>query len=271
MLRRAAFRTLPLSLAGALALLVSAAQAADQPLAPAADRIERPAQETAAAETPAPAPQKAEDEEENTRAVRIIDEKAFPPALPPAPPPVLATPPGGEPPTYEIGNTVLKADNSAGLAIDILPGTDLQAGTRIAFKVVTKRPGYLLLVDVDASGKLTQIYPNQRSLLASRSRDNANRITPGRTVTIPDARDPLAGFEFVASPPNGVAMVVAILSERPVQLIDLPDVPAQFTGRQEALKFLTDFARTLKIAGTDDAGAFQDTKWSFDAKLYVVR
>jgi hypothetical protein len=66
-------------------------------------------------------------------------------------------------------------------------------------------------------------------------------------------------------------MVVAILSDKPVQLIDLPDVPVEITGRQEALKYLTDFARTLKVATGDDASTFQDTKWSFDAKLYVVR
>ncbi|MBX6425115.1 MAG: DUF4384 domain-containing protein [Variibacter sp.] len=152
-----------------------------------------------------------------------------------------------------------------------MPGPELQVGTRIAFKVRTRKPRCLLLVDVDASGKLTQIYPNQRSLFATGARAIANRIVPGRTVTIPEAGDPLAGFEFVAAPPNGVAMVVAIHSERPVQLIDLPDVPPQFAGRDAALKYLTDFARSLKIAGADDSGALQETTWSFDAKLYVVR
>jgi hypothetical protein len=107
--------------------------------------------------------------------------------------------------------------------------------------------------------------------MTTAGRETANRIRAGKTVTIPEAGSPLAGFEFIAAPPNGVAMVVAILSDRPVQLIDLPDVPPQFTGREEALKYLTDFARTLKIAGNDDSGVLQDTKWSFDAKFYVIR
>jgi hypothetical protein len=102
------------------------------------------------------------------------------------------------------------------------------------------------------------------------ARQDSNRIRPGRAVTIPDPRDPLAGFEYVAEPPNGVAMVVAILSDKAVQLIDLPDVPAQFAGQQAALKYLTDFARTLKIAD-NDSSALEDTQWSFDAKLYVIR
>src|SRR5690606_8534214 len=144
------------------------------------------------------------------------------------------TPGTPEPQTFEIGNIHLKAENAAGLSIDILPSQHLKPGTRIAFKVTTKRPGYLLLVDVDATGKLTQIYPNQRSLLTARVREGANRIRPGRTITIPDPNDPLAGFEYVAEPPSGVAMVVAILSDKAVQLIDLPDVPAQFAGQQAA-------------------------------------
>lgn len=210
------------------------------------------------------------EEEENTRSVRIIDEAPFPPAAPAAPAPVLATPGRPAAQTADIGAIDLKSDNTAGLSIQIVPGQYLDVGTKIAFKVTTKRPGYLLLVDVDATGKLTQIYPNQQSLLGARSRQATNRIRPGRTVTIPDPGDPLAGFEFVAAPPSGVAMVVAILSDKPVQLIDLPDVPRQLAGQQAALKYLTDFAGTLKIAD-NDTGALEDAKWSFDAKLYVIR
>jgi hypothetical protein len=246
-------------------MLASAARAAEQD-----DRLSPWIGEPAAA--PAPAPAIVDDEEENTRSVRIIDEKSFPAAAPAAPAPGFATPAPGapDPQTFEIGKADLKAANDAGLSIDILPGQQLKAGTRISFKIATKRPGYLLLVDVDATGKLTQIYPNQRSLLGVNARQASNRIRPGHTVTIPDPRDPLAGFEYVAEPPNGVAMVVAILSDKPVQLIDLPDVPAQMAGQQAALKYLTDFARTLKIAD-NDSNALEDTKWSFDAKLYVIR
>jgi hypothetical protein len=231
-----------------------------------------PPPEVSAAPAPAPVPPPAVEEEDNTRSVRIIDEQSFQPAISAAPPPAMATPDPAapDPNTFEIGKASLSADNAAGLSIDILPSQQLQVGTKIAFKISTKRPGYLLLVDVDATGKLTQIYPNQRSLMGGKAREAANRIRPGRTVTIPDANDPMSAFEFVAEPPNGVAMVVAILSDKPVQLIDLPDVPAQFAGQQAALKYLTDFARTLKIAD-NDSSALEDTKWSFDAKLYVVR
>lgn len=270
MMRNALLRPLSFALA-AVALAFAGSAAAQDKSGPAAtnapSQAARPDPATTTYRFDYRLPQPVEIEEENTRAVRIIDEGAFP-ASPP--PPIAAAPADAPPPNYEMANVELKAENSAGLAVQILPGPELQVGNRIAFKVSTKRTGYLLLVDVDAAGKLTQIFPNQRSLMAERGRENTNRIRSGQTVTIPDAKNAMAGFEFVAAPPNGVAMVVAILSERPVQLIDLPDVPPQFAGREEALKYLTDFARTLKIAGNEE-GVLQDTKWSFDAKFYAIR
>ena len=269
MSRASPFRSL--GLAAFLAVLPLAASSAreltlqeiDAQTLPAPDWAEVQALRRASG-VQAPAPAAVPDEDDNTREARRRAEKAF--KAPAAQPGATTSVDGGE--TYEIGKEPLKAENAAGLSIDILPGQDLKAGSRIAFRIATKRPGYLMLVDVDPTGKLTQIYPNQAALLTVRKASNL--IRPGKAVSVPDAKDPLAGFEFVATPPEGVAMVVAILSDKPVQLIDLPDVPTELAGQQSALKYLTDFAKTLKIAGAD-GGSFEDTTWSFDAKLYVIR
>jgi hypothetical protein len=198
--------------------------------------------------------------------VRILD------TAPRAPAPLAPTPPPSEPvaaaPGIELGKDVLKADNPAGLSVDILPRAELAVGSHVTFKVTSRKKGYLMLVDVDAAGKLTQIYPNQSSL-PQRRRDDTNLIKPGHAVTVPDKDNPLAGFEFVASPPEGVAMIVAILSNRPVQIIDLPDVPRQFTGQAAALDYLTALAKSLRIP--DESGDLEETKWSFDAKFYRIR
>ena len=55
------------------------------------------------------------------------------------------------------------------------------------------------------------------------------------------------GFEFVASPPLGSAMVVALLSDQPVQLIDLPDMPPSLVGQNSAVGFLSKLASELRI------------------------
>jgi hypothetical protein len=166
----------------------------------------------------------------------------------------------------------LKAKNPAGIAVEILPRAELKIGEKIALRVATRKQGYLVLVDVDATGKLTQIYPNRRSLLAAQDgQENINLIKPGRSVTIPEIGNPYAGFEFVAAPPTGVAMVVAILSDRPVQMLDLPDVPSSLIGQGGAISYLTDWTRNLRIASGDASGRLEEATWSFDAKLYVIR
>ena len=246
--------------------------------------------------------------EDNSRAVRIIEE-----------PPATTSPPGGQPPSLQpvrpqppslqapalqpsvplaapapivprrpdagqaalaplpppdLGavQASLRTKNSAGVVVDVLPRTKLRVGEKIALRVATKKRGYLVLVDVDATGKLTQIYPNRRSLLlAQESKDTANLITPGQPVTIPELGNPYAGFELVASPPAGVAMIVAILSDRPVQMLDLPEIPPSLIGRGGAIGYLTDWTRNLRIAQAGPSGRLEKAIWSFDAKLYEIR
>jgi Domain of unknown function (DUF4384) len=180
-------------------------------------------------------------------------------AIPTTPAPLGKLPPG------------IKVANAAELAVEILPGAEIPTGTRVSFRINTKKEGYLLLVDVDATGKVTQIYPNPMSLLAAAGgRQNSNRIKPGKPVVIPNPTDPYAGFEFVASPPEGTAMMIALLSDRPVQMIDLPDVPANLLGQAEAVTYINDRAQELRIP-SEEPGQLQEARWSLDVKFYAVR
>jgi hypothetical protein len=206
--------------------------------------------------------------EDNTRAVRIIDGTAADSATStqPAAPAVTAPPMGN----IDIRQVSIKCDNAAGLDLAILPDVELATGSRVTLRIATKKQGYLVLVDIDPAGKLTQIYPNRHSLQTQEARETLNLIKPGHAVTIPNRDNPFAGFEFVAAPPTGVAMIVAILSDRPVHLVDLPDVAPPRTG-QVAFDQLADVTRQLRIAREDHPGTLQEPKWSFDAKLYVVK
>ena len=199
--------------------------------------------------------------EDGTRAVKVIDVGA---AGAPAAAAALSTAP------VDVRRMSIRAENAAGLDLAILPDIELASGSKVTFRIATRKPGYLILVDVDAAGKLTQIYPNRHTLQTRESREQLNLIKPGQAITIPRRDDPFAGFEFVASPPAGVAMIVAILSDRPVHLVDLPDVAPPQSG-QASFDQLFAVARQLRIAREDQPGTLQEPKWSFDAKLYVVR
>ena len=225
------------------------------------------------------------EDADGTRSVTIIEApKSAPPAPPTALPPSGPVEPNVPTPSNQANFAPLaesaplgelpkgvKVDNSAALALEILPGPEIPIGTKVSFRISTKKPGYLLLVDIDATGKLTQIYPNTMSLMnAGRARENGNRIRPGSTIVIPNPNDAFAGFEFVASPPQGTALICALLSDRPVQMIDLEDVPTNLAGHAAALTYLSNMVHELRIP-SEVEGRLQEARWSLDAKFYAVR
>ena len=166
----------------------------------------------------------------------------------------------------------MKIPNLAGLSMQILPGLDIVAGSQVSFEISSKKAGYLILVDVDATGKLVQIYPNPMSLMGpSGVREQSNYLRPGKALQIPDRQSRYSGFEFIASPPTGTAMVIALLSDRPVQLVDLPDVPGSLLGNGSAVDYLAKLANELRIPNAAGNNRLDEAHWSFDVKFYAIR
>jgi Domain of unknown function (DUF4384) len=219
--------------------------------------------------TPAPAPPPTE-----------VAPPAAPANAPSASPPasdvanVPNTPDLGVQPTQDIAalSGAIKVPNAAGLSMQILPGSDIAVGSQVSFQVSSKKAGYLILIDVDATGKLVQIYPNPMSLTApSGIRENLNYLRPGKTLQIPDRQSPFARFEFVAAPPIGTAMVLALLSDHPVQLVDLPDVPSSLLRSTSMVDYLTKIANELRIPNAGGNNRLEEAHWSFDVKFYAIK
>jgi hypothetical protein len=169
----------------------------------------------------------------------------------------------------ELLNSTIKVENPAGVSLDLIPGLEVPAGSKIGFRIATKKAGYLILLDVDASGRLTQIFPNPTAATHG-LRDATNLVNPRRPLTIPQLGTPYAGFQFVADPPAGIAMVVALLSDKPVQVVDLPDTPPPAFAPGDTLKYVRDQARTLKVANPE-GGRLDQPNWSIDGKFYLIR
>jgi hypothetical protein len=143
-------------------------------------------------------------------------------------------------------------------------------GTRLEFRIATEKPGYFVLIDVAADGKITQIYPNALSLATKESSlEKANYVRPGKTILVPDPDSPSTNFDLVAAPPVGRGMVVAILSDRPIQIIDLPDAPLTFNG-SDTFNYVREATRSLKITPAV-GGPILSPQWSFDSKVYVIK
>lgn len=162
----------------------------------------------------------------------------------------------------------IKILNPAGLSVQIISGSMVGIGDLISFQISSRKAGYLILVDVDAGGKLTQIYPSAISLVEQGIDKNINRLEPDNAPHSPDRDNVQTALELLVSAPPGIAMVVAMLSDRSVQLVDLPDIPASLLGSAEAVDYLTKQVNELRINGEKK---LEVAHWSFDVKFYSIR
>jgi hypothetical protein len=200
-----------------------------------------------------------------SRSVRIIDEA--PSAAPATPQPAPAPPPNFPPAKPRAGKS------ERGVRLEVLPEKDFLAGQPMSFRVTVEKAGYLVLVDVDAQGRLAQIFPNMVTLADPAGTDEkANYVKAGQSLELPgDQASSL--YRFVASPPVGIGMVVAILSDAPIQVIDLPDVPSELAGQARAADYVRDAMRSLQIlpAGAETASARRQPKWAFATVFYGIK
>jgi hypothetical protein len=166
-------------------------------------------------------------------------------------------------------NSNMKIDNAAGVSLDLIPGGEVIAGSKIGFRITTRKAGYLILLNVDAAGKLTQIFP-ETPTEAGAVRDMASLVKPGKPLIIPQLGSPYANFEFIAEPPAGIAMFVALLSDKPVQVVDLPSAPPPAFAPGDTLKYVRDQTLALVVPSQDSNRPLRPS-WSFDGKIYLIK
>lgn len=166
-------------------------------------------------------------------------------------------------------NTVMAVPNAANVSLQMSPDQSVSVGTKISFLVTTKKPGYLLLVDIDAGGKMSQIFPSPEMIVQSQEAAK-NFIKPGAELLIPNSEAKKRGFEYVITPPLGEAAVVAILSDRRVQIIDLPDNTPKQPTEADIISYLTEWTTKLRVPDPG-TGKLQPSNWSFDIKKYSIK
>ena len=94
------------------------------------------------------------------------------------------------------------------------PGTKVRVGTELEIVIDSDRDGYLVLLDIDADGRLVQIFPNEPSLKAGITQ----QIRAGQPITIPGNS---AGFRYRATPPVGHGILIAALFAENPQVTNL--------------------------------------------------
>jgi uncharacterized protein DUF4384 len=158
--------------------------------------------------------------------------------------------------------------NTASVSLRMSPGQSVSVGTKVSFRVTTRKSGYLLLVDIDANGKMSQIFPSPEMIVQSQEAAT-NLIKPGEELLIPNSAAKQRGFDYVITPPAGEATIVAILSDRRVQIIDLPDKLQKPQSAAETISNLTRWTSELRVPDPG-TGKLQPSNWSFDIKQYAI-
>ena len=158
--------------------------------------------------------------------------------------------------------------NPAKLAIKMTPSSPVELGANVEFQITSAKRGYVLLVDIDSTGKMTQIFPNPE-LLERMDDDNINLIRANGRLTVPNEAITKQGFSYRATGPVGATAIVAILSLRKVQLIDLPDMAESGTAAASANR-LFKWVNELRVADPH-SGKLLPSEWSYDFKSYEIR
>jgi len=166
-------------------------------------------------------------------------------------------------------NAMANIPNTANVSLQISPNQSVSVGTKISFRVTTKKPGYLVLVDIDANGHMAQIFPSLEMIVQSQEAAT-NFIKPGDEMLIPNSTAKKLGFEYVMAPPHGTAAMVAILSDRRVQILDLPDNAQKQRTEAETISYLAGWTSGLRVPDPG-TGKLQPSNWSFAIKQYSIR
>jgi secreted trypsin-like serine protease len=177
----------------------------------------------------------------------------------------------GRPPArpQDVPQNVLVHDNSAGVSVDFVQGSELRIGAAAQFRVRTQQPGYLVLLDVSPDGKVTQVFPNARSLATpTGARRSANLVTPDRPLLVPDPGNPYAGLEYRIDPPSGDGRLIAILSKEPIRAVAVPELPTTLDG-DAGSTFVAQIAEEL-LREPVIAGRVQKREWSVAQTPYRI-
>lgn len=167
-------------------------------------------------------------------------------------------------------------DNAAGVAIAFDKGDHVRLGDLVSYRVTTRKAGYLAILDATPDGKLTQVFPNVRSLAAPGGARLENaRVGPERPLLVPNYDNAYRGFDVRVTGDRGKGVMIAVLSDEPLTSLGLPDAPKTFASPVEALSAIDRLrkellTRNLMLQGSDGSREQAKPNWSVDMREYTV-
>ena len=150
---------------------------------------------------------------------------------------------------------LVAASQLGSVGLDIEPDTALPVGSSVDVVVESDRDGHLVLLDIDPSGRMVQIFPNK----FSERNGVPDHIRAGRPLRVPGAS---GGFRFSVEPPAGAGMLLAIVAERSVHLAALVSRHKDLAVIERPSAYLVELNEALRAT----AGA----EWKHATREYEV-
>jgi secreted trypsin-like serine protease len=149
-------------------------------------------------------------------------------------------------------------------ALRIKEGTEIKLGSTLTIQVSSKVAGKLILIDIDARGRVTQLYPN--------------RFSPGRdigadqTLVIEGSE---AGFVFRAQEPVGIGRLIAIVgpeSFNPYGLIGEGERNKAMVAEAAPVTYLSQLVQLIGRARNSGMSQTEGApKWAMATLKYAIK
>ena len=133
------------------------------------------------------------------------------------------------------------AEPGNGVNLRIRQGTRLEVGSELEVVVTSPRDGQLVLLDIDAAGDMVQIFPNEFSLASG----IPVHVRAGEEKHVPQG-GPDQSFRLRVSPPVGLGMLVAVVSDETSQVDALTSRHKDLSVVEHPKAYLVELAEALR-------------------------
>ena len=155
---------------------------------------------------------------------------------------------------------VPKRSGPSSVRLRMEPGTTVGIGKEIEIVVESERNGYLVVLDIDTTGKLVQLFPNEESLRVG----VPSTIRAGGVVSLP-GKD--AGFRFRTVPPLGRGLLIAVVADENQWLTDIAKRHDQLAVVSSPKAYLVEVREALRAVSR---GAANASAWDVTGLEYEI-
>ncbi len=158
-------------------------------------------------------------------------------------------------------NAVSGHKSKEDIEVRIIPNDKIKLGQKIKFEIFTPISGYLLVLDINSNGELTQLYPNKYS-----TRKWDKPFVENSSIEIPEDD---YGFDFIASKPIGNGQVISVIVEDKINFSKIIRGNMALGSVVNGEHYLAELAYALRQTNTADTFN-RRMRWSVQTINYEI-